>query len=331
MNGKIALEEHFALEETLEDAIYSRNFPAWADMRRRLLDLHDLRLPEMDKYGVEIMIMSLHNPAVQGIPDAKKATALARRVNDILADAVAKRPDRFAGFATLPMQDPDAAIVELTRCTKELGFKGAMVNGFSQIGDPNTVIYLDDLRYRPFWSQVQELNVPLYLHPRDPLPSREPIYEGHFWFMGSAWAFGVETAMHALRLMGSGLFDHYPKLNIILGHLGEGIPYSVWRLDHRISRTPRNIPAKRRMAEYLEDNFYLTVSGDFRTPTLVDAMMEVGSDRILFSVDYPFETVEEACTWFDALHISDRDKRKIGRTNAAALFNFKGMSAASRA
>jgi 2,3-dihydroxybenzoate decarboxylase len=149
--------------------------------------------------------------------------------------------------------------------------------------------------------------------------------------MGSAWAFGVETAMHALRLMGSGLFDQYPRLNVILGHLGEGIPYSVWRLDHRISRTPRNIPAKRRMAEYLEDNFYLTVSGDFRTPTLVDAMMEVGSDRILFSVDYPFETVEEACTWFDALHISDRDKRKIGRTNAAALFNFKGASAASGA
>jgi len=331
MNGKIALEEHFALEETLEDAIYTRNFPAWPDMRRRLLDLHDLRLPEMDKYGVEMMIMSLHNPAVQGIPDPKKAAAMAKKVNDILADSVAKRPDRFAGFATLPMQDPDAAILELTRCIKELGFKGTMINGFSQVGDTNTVVYLDDKRYRPFWGHVEQLNVPVYLHPRDPLPNREPIYEGHFWFMGSAWAFGVETAMHALRLMGSGLFDEYPKLNIILGHLGEGIPYSVWRLDHRISRTPRNIPAKRRMAEYLEDNFYLTVSGDFRTPTLVDAMMEVGSDRILFSVDYPFETVEEACTWFDALHISDRDKRKIGRENAAALFNFKGSSASSRA
>jgi predicted TIM-barrel fold metal-dependent hydrolase len=248
MNGKIALEEHFALEDTLEDAIYSRNFPAWPDMRRRLIDLHDLRLPEMDKYGIELMIMSLHNPAVQGIPEAPKAVAMAKRVNDTLAAAVAKRPDRFAGFATLPMQDPEAAIVELTRCIKDLGFKGAMVNGFSQVGSPDKVVYLDDLRYRPFWAKVEELNVPLYLHPRDPLPNREPIYEGHFWFMGSAWAFGVETAMHALRLMGSGLFDHYPKLNIILGHLGEGIPYSVWRLDHRISRTPRNIPAKRKMA-----------------------------------------------------------------------------------
>src|SRR4029077_6192330 len=142
----------------------------------------------------------------------------------------------------------------------------AMVNGFSQVGDPSTVVYLDDLRYRPFWAKVEELNGPLYLHPRDPLPSREPIYQGHPWFMGSAWAFGVETALHALRLMGSGLFDQYPKVNVILGHLGEGIPYSVWRLDHRISRTPRGIPAKRKMAEYLESNFYLTVSGDYRTP-----------------------------------------------------------------
>ena len=206
-----------------------------------------------------------------------------------------------------------------------------MINGFSQVGAPEKVVYLDDLRYRPFWAKVEELNVPVYLHPRDPLPSREPIYEGHPWFMGSAWAFQVETALHALRLMGSGLFDHYPKVNVILGHLGEGIPYSVWRLDHRISRTPRGIPAKKKMAEYLESNFYLTVSGDFRTPALVDAMMEVGSDRILFSVDYPFETVEEACTWFDALHISERDKQKIGRLNSAALFNIKSASATKRA
>src|SRR3989442_13106364 len=136
MQGKIALEEHFAIPDTINeahDARYAGWFPAWPDMRRRLLDLQDLRLPEMDKYGVEMMIMSLHNPAVQGIPEAPKAVALARKVNDVLADAVAKRPDRFAGFATLPMQDPDAAIVELTRCIKELGFKGAMVNGFSQV------------------------------------------------------------------------------------------------------------------------------------------------------------------------------------------------------
>jgi len=329
MQGKIALEEHFAIADTINpahDARYAGWFPAWPDIKRRLLDLSELRLPEMDKHGIELVILSLHNPAVQGIPEANRAAEVARKANDILAEFIAKHPDRFAGFAALPMQDPDAAITELTRCVKELGFKGTMVNGFSQVGDANTVVYLDDPRYLPFWAKLEQLDLPLYLHPRDPLPSREPILEGHPWFMGSAWAFGVETATHALRLMASGLFDRYPRLNVILGHLGEGLPFMIWRVDHRISQTPRGIPAKRKLAEYLEDNFYLTISGNFRTPSFIDAMLEVGSDRILFSVDYPFEKTIEAVTWFDDLHISERDRLKIGRTNAAALFKLGGST-----
>jgi 2,3-dihydroxybenzoate decarboxylase len=332
MQGKIALEEHFAIPDTISpahDARYTGWFPAWPDIRRRLLDLDDLRLPEMDKHGIELVILSLHNPAVQGIPDPKRAAEIARKANDLLAEFITKRPDRFAGFAALPMQDPDAAIAELTRCVKELGFKGTMVNGFSQVGDPDTVVYLDDPRYLPFWAKVEQLDVPLYLHPRDPLPAREPVYDGHPWFMGSAWAFGVETANHALRLMGSGLFDRFPRLNVILGHLGEGLPFMIWRVDHRISQTPRGIPARRKMADYLGDNFYLTVSGNFRTPSFVDAMMEVGSDRILFSVDYPFEQTIEAAKWFDELHISERDRLKIGRTNAMALFKLGGSTMAT--
>ena len=245
MEGKIALEEHFALEETLKDDLYKVWFPAWDDMRRRLLDLHDLRLTEMDKHGIEYSVLSLHNPAVQGVPDAKKAIQLARKANDLLAETVARSPNRFGGFAALPMQDPDAAIVELTRCVKELGFKGANVNGFSEVGSPGAVVYLDDARYETFWAAVEKLDVPFYLHPRDPV-SREAIYEGHPWFRGSAWAFGAETSLHALRLMGSGLFDRYPGLNVILGHLGEGLPYMIWRVDHRIARTPRGIPARKR-------------------------------------------------------------------------------------
>ena len=334
MQGKIALEEHFAIEDTISpahDTRYAGWFPAWPDIKRRLLDLSELRLPEMDKHGIELVILALHNPAVQGIPEAKRAAEVARKANDILAEFIAKHPDRFAGFAALPMQDPDAAITELTRCVKELGFKGTMVNGFSQVGDANTAVYLDDPRYLPFWGKLEQLDVPLYLHPRDPLPAREPILEGHPWFMGSAWAFGVETATHALRLMASGLFDRYPRLNVVLGHLGEGLPFMIWRVDHRISQTPRGIPAKRKLAEYLEDNFYLTISGNFRTPSFIDAMLEVGSDRILFSVDYPFEKTIEAATWFDELHISERGRLKIGRTNAMALFKLGGTTrAASR-
>ncbi len=157
MEGKIALEEHFAIPDTINpahDARYSGWFPAWPDIKRRLLDLEELRLPEMDKHGIELVILSLHNPAVQGIPEPKRAAEVARKANDLLAEFIAKRPDRFAGFAALPMQDPDAAISELSRCVKELGFKGTMVNGFSQIGDSNTVVYLDDPRYVPFWEKL---------------------------------------------------------------------------------------------------------------------------------------------------------------------------------
>jgi 2,3-dihydroxybenzoate decarboxylase len=328
VEGKIALEEHFALEETLEDSMYPDNFPAWSEIRRRLLDLDDVRLAEMDRHGIEFVILSLQSPAVQSVTDPQRATELARKANDVLKQVVSNRPDRFAGFAALPMQDPDAAIIELRRAVKDLGFKGAMVNGFSQIGDARTVVYLDDPRYSVFWATLEELDVPLYLHPRNPLPSREPVYDGHPWFMGSPWAFGVETAIHALRLMASGLFDRHPSLNIILGHLGEGLPYSVWRLDHRIRQRPCGIPAKREMAHYLGSNFYLTTSGNFRTPTLIDAIMEVSSDRILFSVDYPFETTLDAVDWFDHLHLSARDLLKIGRNNALSLFKLNGKAQA---
>ena len=126
--------------------------------------------------------------------------------------------------------------------------------------------------------------------------------------------------MQALRLMGSGLFDRYPKLTIILGHLGEGLPYNIWRVDHRLSRTPRGLPARKTLSEYLRENFYLTTSGNFRTQTLLGAMSEVGADRIMFSVDYPFENIPEACEWFDQAGISEPDRIKIGKTNAERLF-----------
>ncbi len=330
MDGKIALEEHFAMEDTLKtwDSLYAGWFPDWPEIRRNLIDLTDNRISEMDKYGIETAILSLQIVACQGEPDAKKSIALARKGNDYLADAITKRPGRLLGFAAVPLQDPEAAIIELTRCVKELGFKGVHVNGFSQVGTAENVVYLDDPRYLPFWAALQEFDVPLYLHPRDPLLSREPIYEGHPWLRGSAWAFTVETATHALRIMASGVFDRYPRVNVILGHLGEGLPYSVWRIDHRISRTPRGIPAKRKMADYLRDNFYLTTSGNFRTQSLINAILEVGSDRLLFSVDYPLEDCVDAAVWFDGASISETDRVKIGRTNAINLFKLAGSKAA---
>ena len=323
MQGKLALEEHFALPDTLEDSRAFFSARNWAELKARLLDMQERRIREMDENGIEMMLPSLNAPAVQSVLDASQAIELARRANDFLAEEVAKRPDRFRGLAALPMQDPDAAARELARCVEELGFVGALVNGFSQIGDPDDATYYDLPQFRPFWAENARLGVPFYLHPRNPLPGHARIYDGHPWLMGPTWAFGQETAVHALRLMASGLFDAHPDLRIVLGHLGEGLPYSIWRVDNRnawMEERP-GYPAKRPLGDYFRENFYLTTSGNFRTQTLIDAMMEVGADRILFSTDWPFENVDHAARWFDACAISEADRYKIGRDNALRLFD----------
>jgi 2,3-dihydroxybenzoate decarboxylase len=324
MQGKIALEEHFAIEATLGD---SQVFGAhvWGDLGPRLIDIQDVRLREMDKHGVEMMILSLNAPAVQAIHDVKRAIEVARRANDVLAEEVRKRPDRWAGFAALPMQDPEAAAAELTRCIKELGFVGALVNGFSQGGTPDNVLYYDLPQYRPFWRTAEALGMPFYLHPRNPLPNDIRGYEGHNWLLGPNWAFAAETAVHALRLIGSGLFDECQQLQIVLGHLGEGIPVYIWRIDGRNGwmKEPHRYAAKHGVGHYFRKHFHVTTSGNFSTPALVNAMTELGADRVMFSVDWPFEDVGQGCAWFDAAAISEADRVKIGRDNAIKLFKLK--------
>jgi gamma-resorcylate decarboxylase len=323
MKNKIALEEHFAIEDSLRESAEYAVPGQWNVLERRLIDLDGERLSEMDSNGIGFAILSLNAPGVQSMHDPKKAADYATRANDTLAAGVARHPDRYAGFAAVAMQDPDAACRELTRAIAELKFKGVMVNGFSQIGDEKTIIYYDDPRYRPFWATVAELNVPFYLHPRDPLPERTTFYDGHPWLRGASWAFGVETATHALRLMSSGIFDTHPKLTAILGHLGEMLPYCIWRFDHRVTKRPREIPAKKTFIQYLRANFYVTTSGNFHTSTLKQAITELGVDRVLFSVDYPFEECGDGASWFDACEIREPDREKIGRKNAAQLFNLK--------
>lgn len=322
MQGKIGLEEHFAIPETLQDSAGFVPAQDWVELSARLLDIQERRLREMDAHGMAMMLLSLNAPAVQAIPDRARASAIAQRANDFLAEQVTQRPGRFQGLAALALQDPDAATRELERCVKDLGFKGALVNGFSQVDTPENVVYLDDPRYAGFWAKVEELDVPFYLHPRNPLAAWAQIYQGHPWLLGPTWAFGQETAVHALRLMASGLFDRHPKLKIVLGHMGEGLPYSIWRVDHRNAwvKAPKGYPAKRPLGEYFRENFWLTTSGNFRTQTLIDAMLEVGADRILFSTDWPFENVDHAAQWFDSASISEADRVKIGRTNAMKLF-----------
>ena len=322
MQGKVALEEHFAVPETLQDSAGFVPDSFWVELSARIMDIQDRRLREMDLHGIEMMLLSLNAPAVQAIPDTAHAIEIATRANDYLAGEVAKRPDRFQGFAALPLQDPEAATRELTRCITELGFKGALVNGFSQTGDGSEMLYYDMPMFRPFWAEVERLGVPFYLHPRNPLPQHAQIYAGHEWLSGPTWAFGQETAVHALRLMGSGLFDEYPALSIILGHMGEGLPISMWRIDNRNAWVtgPKKHPAKKPISHYFHNNFYITTSGNFRTQSLIDAMLEIGSDRIMFSADWPFENIDHAANWFDSAAISEADRLKIGRTNADTLF-----------
>jgi 2,3-dihydroxybenzoate decarboxylase len=317
MTGKIAWEEHFALSDTANDSEQYAVSGGWPALKFRLAECGTLRLSEMDRHGVEISVLSLNSPAIQAIRSRTAAVHTARLANDALADTVSKHPDRFRGLAALPMQDPRAAQVELTRAIQELGFVGALVNGFAE--DDDQILYYDGAEYEEFWAEVERLGVPFYLHPRDPLPRRAPIYDGHPWLMGSAWAFGVETATHALRLMASGVFDRHPRLVILLGHLGEGLPSAIWRIDHRLRKSPRGIPARKPMIDYLRSNFYVTTSGNFHTPVLTDAIRKLGCDRVLFAVDYPFEETSDAAAWFDAAEVSENDRVKIGRTNALRL------------
>ena len=322
MKGKIGLEEHFAIDETISDSAGFLDDRVWPELKENLLDFREKRIGIMDQYNIQMMILSLNAPAVQAIHEPKRAIEISLRSNDILAEEVNRLPDRFAGLAALPMQSPEVAIEELERCVKDLGFIGILVNGFSQIGDPESAIYLDLPQYRDFWKKVEELDVPFYLHPRNPLPSDARIYDGHPWLLGPTWAFGQETAVHALRLMCSGLFDDFPNLKIILGHMGEGLPFNLWRVDNRnawVNELP-SYPAKKTISHYFQENFYITTSGNFSTPALLTTMLEVGVDRILFSTDYPFEAVSHAANWFDNLDISENDMKKIGRENSKMLF-----------
>lgn len=319
MNNKIGLEEHFALEGTLGD---SRNFVGadiWTDLCARLLDVQDIRLREMDANGIELMILSLNCPAIQAITDTPMAVETAQRTNDFLAAQIAQNPRRFRGFAALPMQDPDLAARELERCVKDLGFVGALVNGYSQVNSTANAVYYDGKPYWDFWSTVESLGVPFYLHPRE--PSERKAYEGHPWLVGPAYGFGAETALHALRLIGSGLFDRFEKLNIILGHLGEALPFMLFRIDERIEWSPMGYPAKRKVSEYFRRNFLITTAGNCRTQPFLSSLLEVGASRILFSTDYPFEEIERASQWFDGLPISEDDRQLVGRENATKLFN----------
>ena len=318
MRGKVAVEEHFVppgLEELISGVGWSPE--EWRSVVDRLRDT-ERRLEEMDRLGIELAVLSLGAFGIQDLPEPARAVELSRRANDALAEIVAARPERFAGFAALPMQDPAVATAELERATAELGLSGALVNGYSTVGDPDTGAYYDGEAYLPFWEQVEALGVPFYLHLRNPLPGQRRIYEGRTELLGPTWAFAVETGTHALRLITSGLFDRFPRLTVVVGHLGEFLPFALPRLEQRLAHIP-HVRLERTPTQVLRENFYVTTSGNNHTASLLAILLDLGADRLLFAADYPFEEMEDGAAWFDEVPIAEDDRLKIGRTNALQL------------
>lgn len=331
MLGKIALEEHVSTPEN--NAAWdsrgeaSRNGESYMREVEQLLLDTDNRIADMDRYGIERAILSLTSPGIQSISDVAIACAAARNANDYLHDVyVAAHPSRLGFFAAVALQNPVAAADELERAVKDLGAHGVLINGYTNTGTGDEIRYLDDPANMPFWQRVSDLAVPVYLHPREPVASQRLIYQDYGSLVGSAWGFGHETGTHAVRLMLSGLFDVFPAIQIILGHLGEGLPFLLPRLSHRLWKQREGSGlgvAKRPVEEYFHENFHLTTSGHFHTNALLDAISEVGSDRLLFAVDYPYESMAEAADWFDNALLPDDDRVKIGSRNAKALFNLQ--------
>ena len=322
MKGKIAFEEHFSLPETLEGARdFAGDSGKWEFFSKQILDLDNERIERMDKTGIEFALLSLNAPALQRVLDANEAMYLAKKANDRMAKAVSDHPTRYAALAALPMHDPDAASRELTRCVKEMGFKGILVNGFQQVGTPDNCKYYDTPEYRSFWATVSELDVPFYLHPRMQTPSQAKNDDGHPWLMSAPWGFAVETSIHSLRLCGSGLFDDYPNLRICIGHLGEMIPFGLWRIDARMRFSPRGYRGNNPLGYYFKKHFHITTSGNFNDPAFRCTLDTIDHDKIYFCADYPFEQMEDAADWYDNSQvITEAQRLQIGRTNAINLF-----------
>lgn len=313
---KIALEEHFMHPDFFDyfgKTAINISPDLFGKAREALLDFGERRLAAMDVIGVEKSVLSLAGPGVQAEKRTDTAVKLARKVNDFLAEEIAKQPDRYGGFAHLAMQDPAGAADELERCVRDLGMQGGMING--QTGGT----YLDDDRYAPFWERVSDLQVPIYIHPNNP-PEQVHMYHDHPELFGPVWSWTVETATHALRLMFSGTFDRYPNAKLILGHLGETLPYLLWRLDSRWEISNRgDMRLKQKPSDYFKKNIWITTSGMCADAPLRCALDMAGDDRVMFSVDYPFERPEEAGDWIEAAPITDEERAKVCHLNAKAL------------
>jgi 2,3-dihydroxybenzoate decarboxylase len=316
---RIAIEEHWSNKESTDLRVEwgkRTGYPVTVDPKAipyafvRYGDFEKFRLPLMDASGITMQVLSIGSPGVQGFAEASGAIAAAKRMNDTQAEIVRKYPGRFAGFAALPTQDPKAAADELERAVKQLGFKGALINGSTNWE------YLDEAKYWVLWERAEALEVPIYLHVNEPSFDSAKIYAGHPALTGSTWAWGVETGTHALRIIDAGVFDAFPKATLILGHLGESLPYLLGRMDEGYAMAAKNRKLKKSLSQYVKDNILITTSGKYQPEALVCAINAMGADRVLFAVDYPFVEPKDSVELFEKTPMSDADREKISHLNA---------------
>ena len=311
----IAVEEHFVSPVMAKEYTGYHKLSSFMHATRKLEELGAARIQEMDKAGIDVQVISHLQPGPQVFaPDM--SIALAREANNVLHEGIQVHPDRFAGFAALPTPNPEAAADELERTVTEFGFKGALISGLSNGS------FLDAKKFWPIFERAAKLDVPIYLHPA--IPNEDVVkayYDGYRnnndypILMGAVWGFTVETATHALRLILSGVFQEYPQLKIVLGHLGEALPFLLWRLEW----TYNNLTKRRGIAECFRKHFYVTTSGNFSHPALVCTTAELGADRVLFAIDWPFNSNREGVEFIHTAPIKPEDKSKIFAGNAAEL------------
>jgi len=285
----------------------------------RLLDLGEQRIRHMDETGIDKAILALTSPGAQPLPDVEEARGLARRANDYLAEQVAARSDRYVGMTTVAPQDPQWSAREIVRGARELHFKGVQINSHTQ-GE-----YLDHPRFDPIFRALADTGHPLYIHPATPPDSMiGPMLEAGL--DGAIFGFGVETGLHLLRLITSGIFDRYPKLQIMVGHMGEALPFWVYRLDymHQASvRSQRNAfmkPLRKTILEYLRTNVLISTSGMAWAPAIVFTQQVVGEDRVMYAMDYPYQFHADEVRTHDNLDIPLATKKKLMQTNAERWF-----------
>lgn len=311
---KIALEEHVLLpgfEDYWQPLMVDVPEGPRGIVANRLYDFGEQRLKAMDDAGIDHAILSLSGPGVQAERDTPTAIQKAREANDLLAREVGQRRERYSGFAHLALQDGSAAADELQRCVNDLGFKGALINGHTN------GLYLDDPSLYGFWERVQELGTVVYLHPGDPV-APFPVLDGHVGLKRATWEWTIETGSHALRLIFGGHFDRFPGTRLVLGHLGETLPYLLWRLDSRAGLY--GVKLARKPSEYIRDNFMVTMSGMFSREPLLCAIDALGSDNVMFSADYPYESASEAADFIESVTLPDGVRDKVCHANAERTF-----------